>query len=224
MTRARNSGFTLIELVLAMALLATMMLLMYGGLTFGLKSWEAGDVHGRRTADRQIAENFLRREVSEMFPMRWKDPIALKLAFEGAANRMRFVSSRPAGLSASGLSLVGVEVERDDVKRTQNLVMRRAMPDDEARDFAPLDKAEKTILFAGVDSVMFSYFGAENDFTDPGWVDEWEYVGRVPQMVRIIVRNSDGTQLPEIMVRMMVGEEAGCLESSFQRVCRARRP
>ena len=44
MTR-RQRGFTLIELVVAMALLGTMMLLLYSGLSFSVRSWDAGDVN-----------------------------------------------------------------------------------------------------------------------------------------------------------------------------------
>jgi hypothetical protein len=38
------------------------------------------------------------------------------------------------------------------------------------------------------------------------------------------VRTTDGTALPEMVVRIALGEEAGCLENSFQRLCRPRRP
>ena len=60
----RESGFTLIELVVAMTLLAIMMVMLYSGLSFALRSWDAGDTNGRRTADRRIGENFLRRELT----------------------------------------------------------------------------------------------------------------------------------------------------------------
>jgi general secretion pathway protein J len=217
-------GFTLIELVVAVALLGTMMVLMYSGLTFSLRGWDAGAANGQRIADRRIGENFLRRELSEIFPMRWKDPMVLRLAFEGETQRVRFVSSRPADVTGGGLSLVGLGVEAGADSRDRSLVMRRAMPDDDAKDFGPLDSAKGTVILAGVDSVAFSYFGSENDFTDPKWSDTWTYAGRVPQMVRMRVRTTEGTVLPEMLVRVNLGEEAGCLENSFQRVCRPRRP
>jgi len=221
--RARGAGFTLIELVIALALMGVMVLFMYSGLAFGLRGWDAADTNGRRTADRRIAENFLRREVAELFPMRWKDPLVLRLAFEGKPDLLRFVSVRPAGISVTGLSLVGVSAEQDTAKRTRNLVMRRASPGDEQKDFGPLAQGEATILFEDIDSVAFEYYGAENDFTDPKWVDTWEWPGRIPQLIRIRVRTADGSYLPEMIVRMMLSEEAGCLESQFQRVCRPRR-
>ena len=224
MRRARQSGFTLVEVVVAMVLLGAMMVLLYAGLTFALRSWDAGDVNGRRTAERRLGENFLRRELGELFPMRWKDATQVKLAFEGGRDRLRFVSSRPAGLTLGGLSLVGLEVERDGANRAGDLVMRRAMPDDESTDFGPLDRGERHVIIPGVESVTFGYFGAENDFGEPKWHDIWTFDSRVPQMVRLRVKAADGSHLPEMVTRVLLGEEAGCLENSFQRLCRPRRP
>jgi general secretion pathway protein J len=216
-------GFTLIELVVAMALLATMMLLLYSGLSFGIRSWDAGDVNGRRTADRRIGENFLRREIAELFPMRWKEPNVVKFAFEGERDHMRFVSSRPAGLAQGGLSLVGLEVQDEGRgSRKRNLVMRRAMPDDEQKSFDPLDKAEPTLMLAGVQSVSFEYFGSENDFTPPQWTDTWKPTNRIPEAIRLHIVAEEGP-LPDMSVRISLGEEAGCLENAFQRNCRPRR-
>jgi general secretion pathway protein J len=222
MTRRRPAGFTLVEVVLAMALLATIMVLLYSGLTFALRSWDAGDANGRRVADRRLGENFMRRELTELFPMRWKDPIVLKFAFEGEKDHIRFVSARPAGLQQGGLSLVGIEVQETD--RVRNLVMRRAMPDDDAVSFDPLQKAEPSLLVANVDSVAFAYYGAENDFSEAKWSDKWEFPAAMPWLVRVRVKTTDGRWLPDQIVRIALGPEAGCLESGFQRFCRPRRP
>ena len=101
--------------------------------------------------------------------------------------------------------------------------MRRAMPDDEQKSFAALDAADPTVLLAGVDSVSFDYFGSENDFTSPQWTDSWKWSFRMPELVRVRIRLEDGSTQPEMIVRMNLGEEAGCLENAFQRNCRPRR-
>jgi general secretion pathway protein J len=220
--RRGQHGFTLVEVVLAMVLVGAIMLLMYSGLAFALRSWDAGDVNGRRTAERQLGENFLRRELSELFPMRFKDSTQVKMAFEGSADRLRFVSARPPGIQMGGLALVGVELVDNREKRTRDLVMYRAMPDDAAKDFGPLEKAESHLLLSGVERVEFAYFGSENEFVEPKWYDAWQYP-KVPHLVRVRVRASDGTALPDVVVRVALGEEAGCLENSFQRLCRPRR-
>lgn len=222
--KRRARGFTLIEVVIAMTLLATIMVLVYSGLTFALRSWDAGDANGRRVADRRLGENFLRREMTEMFPMRWKDATAVKFAFEGEQDHMRFVSSRPAGLTQGGLSLVAVEVQPGQEPRTRNLVMRRAMPEDEAVDFSPLDKVDPVLLIANVESAQFSYFGAESEFAEAKWMESWSFKAAMPLLVKLRIKMSDGRVLPDFVIRVMLGTEAGCLESSFQRGCRPRRP
>ncbi len=223
-SRNRQVGFTLIEIVLAMVLLGAMMALLYSGLTFALRSWDAADANGRRVADRRLAENFLRREVAEIFPLRWKDAMRLRFAFEGRPDTLRFVSTRAAGITMGGLSLVGLRVETGADNRTRNLMMRRAMADGDAEDFAPLERAEPTLLYAGIDGVALSYFGAGNDFTEPTWTDTWQFPNRMPQLVRLRVRDADGSWLPDMVMRLGMSEEAGCLENAFQRGCLPRRP
>lgn len=217
-----SGGFTLLEMVIALALLAAMLGLAWSGLGFALRGWDTGASKGRRAVDLQLAQNFLRRELAEVFPMRWKDPVTLRLAFEGDAKHVRFVSTRAAGASTGGLALVGLEVEPGADPRQRNLVMRRVLSDDKASDFSLVDKAEQTVLVPDVDAVAFAYFGAENDFNEPRWIDEWSFKGRIPQLVRMRVKTGDGTELPEIVARVMLGEEAGCLENQLQRVCRPR--
>ena len=216
-----QSGFTLVELVIALAMLGVMMALLYSGLAFSFRSWDAGELHGRREADRRIGENFLRRELTELFPMRWKDPMMLKFALDGEPQRLRFVSSRPPDVAMGGLSLVSLSVEQGP-ERTRNLVMHRAMPDDDAKDFGPLDKTDGIVMLEDVESVKFAYFGVDNDFADPHWSDSWT-TARIPQLVRMTVRDADGSVLADMTIRTALGAEAGCLENSFQRVCQPRR-
>jgi general secretion pathway protein J len=213
----------LIEIVVAMVILGALMLMLWSGLSFSMRSWDAGDRVGRTAADRRIGEAFLRRELGELFPMRFRDPTRVVVAFEGAHDHLRFVSSRPAGISVGGLALVSLDVAGDSRRGERHLVMRRALPDNEAKNFEPLDAAEPTVLIAGVEAIELDYFGSENDFTEPKWREDWKPPDRIPQLVRMRVKLADGAALPEMTMRVMMSEEAGCLDNSFQRFCRPRR-
>ena len=45
----------------------------------------------------------------------------------------------------------------------------------------------------------------------------------MPELVRLRIRTPDGGALPDMLVKLMLGEEAGCLENPLQRLCRPRR-
>jgi len=64
--RAAQSGFTLIELVLAVSLLAAMLGMAWGGFSFALRAWDAGENGGHRAADLRLAEVCLRLVVEDL--------------------------------------------------------------------------------------------------------------------------------------------------------------
>ena len=107
--------------------------------------------------------------------MRWKDPMTPQVrASTASRSSLRFVSSRPPRTSRWGACRSWASRWSRAPAARSNLVMRRAMPDDAAKDFGPLDKAAAARCCSqDVDSVTFAYFGAENDFTDPHWTDTW---------------------------------------------------
>jgi general secretion pathway protein J len=223
MRRSGASGFTLIELVIALTLLAVMMALLWGSLNFAVRSWDTGEARAAQAAQRRLSDNFLRREMTSLFPMRWRDATAAKIAFEGARDYLRFASTRAAGTSAPGISIVGLALEENGETRGRDLVMRRALPPADARDFSALDDGERTVLVPGVERVEFAYFGSENDLVDGDWRDTWTVPTRIPQMVKLKVKLAGGEELPDFLVAMRLGEEAGCFENSFQRTCGPRR-
>jgi general secretion pathway protein J len=221
--RRLSGGFTLLETVVALVLLATMLGLLFGGLRMGVRAWESGSSRGDRADQLLLTFSFVRKELTAAFPWRFKDPLSVKLAFKGERDRLRFVSMRPAEIGGGGLAFVSFEFESARQAGTPGrLVMRRALAAAEAKDFEALDKAEMFTLAEGVTAVQFDFFGAENDTNKPDWSDRWDFPQRLPSHVRMRLKLGEET-LPDVVVALKLGEEAGCYESSFQRVCVPRR-
>jgi len=223
--RARRSarGFTLLETVVALTLLAVMLGMLFAGLRTGIRAWDAGSGRGDRADQVLLAWSFVRKELTAAFPWRFKDPLAVKLAFKGERGTLRFVSMRPAEIGGGGLAFVSFEIEDSrGAERTGRIVMRRAFAAAEHRDFSPLEEAEKFTLLEGVTEARFEYFGSENDATPPSWSDKWDFPQRLPTHVRLEAKLG-GERLPDMVVALRLGEEAGCYESSFQRQCVPRR-
>jgi hypothetical protein len=130
---------------------------------------------------------------------------------------------RPAEIGGGGLAFVSFEFEgAQGTGTTGRLVMRRALAAAGAKDFDALDMAERFTLAEGISGAQFDFFGAENDTNKPDWSDRWDFPQRLPSHVRLRLRLGEET-LPDLVVALKLGEEAGCYESSFQRVCVPRR-
>ena len=63
-----EGGFTLLELLAALTVLAVLMTMMFGGLRFGARVWETGDRGLRGLAELQTASGFIRRQIAQAVP------------------------------------------------------------------------------------------------------------------------------------------------------------
>ena len=216
-------GFTLLEVVVALSLLAGMLMLLFAGLRIGVRSWDAGVARGDKSDQMLLAYSFMRKELTAAFPWRLKDPLSVKLAFKGERQSLRFVSMRPAEIGGGGLAFVSFDYDGPRAQeKAGRLVMRRTLAAADAKDLDALDAAEKFTLIEGVTDAQFEFFGAENDTNTPLWSDHWDFPQRLPSHVRLTMKLGE-EKLPEIVVALKLGEEAGCYESSFQRTCVPRR-
>ena len=222
MTRRTHTGFTLVEVTMALTLLAVMLGMLFAGLRTAARAWDAGSARGDRADQLSLSTTFMRRELASAFPWRFKDSTAVRLAFEGDGEGVRFVSMRPADLGGGGLAFVSFRFEPGTGREPGRLVMRRTLAAAAEADFTSLDSSKPFTVLEGVESVRFSYFGAENDTNAPAWSDVWRFPQRLPMHVRMSAR-LDTITVPDVVVALRVAEEAGCIESAFQRNCVPRR-
>lgn len=203
------AGFTLLELLIAMTLLGFILALLFGGLRLGSRSWDAGELRSERSTHLSLVQGFMRRELSQVYPFRWKKKVNPELAFAGESGKLRFVAPVAARLGPGGLYLVSLEFVRDT--DGGQLVMKRSIPEPDSADFNALDGAEKLVLAEQVESVNFSYFGPETKDADPQWQDKWDSTTLLPYLIRVRLKFSNGRDWPDLVVSPLVGPETGCM-------------
>ncbi len=223
-------GFTLIEMLLTLSLLAAMMVLIYTSLNLGIRAWNTGDARVTESSHLRIVQGFLRRELSQVFPIRWRGIPDSKIAFEGAKDEIKFVTSLnlDAGLHDGGLQWARLAVGEDKESSGQALYLTREPFDIQAKDFSSLgndkDKAKPVRLVGGLSGAEISYFGSDNDINDPAWTNEWTSPLRLPRLIKIHFETSrEARPLPDLVIALQLGEEAGCYDTNFQRQCGPRR-
>ena len=222
------AGFTLLELLVALTLLGAMLILIYSALNIGLRAWDTGEKRVTEASHQRVVQSFLRRELSQVFPVRWRGIPESKIAFEGAKDEIKFVSMLTLGAAVreGGLQWGHLYVADDDApggERRRTLFIKRSGFNLRAKDWDGLDAAKAIPLIEGVKSFEIGYFGAENDTAEAQWTTEWTNALRMPQLIKITVQVDNGRDVPPLVVSLRLGEEAGCSDNAFQRQCGPRR-
>ena len=225
-TQAR--GFTLLETLVGLTLLGVMLILIYSALNISLRSWDTGEKRVAEASHQRVVQSFLRRELSQLFPVRWRGIAESKIAFEGTKDELRFVTmltlgaaAREGGMQWGHLYVADSASPGGESGRT--LFIKRSAFDLQAKDWDGLDAAKPIPLIDGVKSFEIGYFGAENETAEPQWTSEWTNPLRMPQLIKITLQVNNGRDVPPLVVSLRLGEEAGCYDNAFQRQCGPRR-
>lgn len=212
MTRARQAGFTLIELLVTITLLSFLVLLLFGGLRFGVRAWDSAQAHGTGTGDMRVVQNLLRREIEQAYPRYdTTDPIHPVVDFEGQADRLTFLAPAPQAVAASGRFRITLAAEQTG--GNLQLTMR-GVPELAATQ----DGAWSTALLRNLKSVRFSYYAANQ------WTDDWRGANQMPGLVRVHVefRPGDGRVWPDLIVAPLIQADAGCVYDPTTMRCAGR--
>lgn len=141
MTGRRPAGFTLLELVIALAIVGALLVIAFGGLRVALAAWTQGEERAGAHQHLRGVTVVLTRALNAAYPYRAgigpaPDPVIL---FRGTRDRVEFVTQAPplpAGVPIAFTAVsIGIEVEGE----TPALVIRqRALPSAEPFGPAPV--------------------------------------------------------------------------------------
>ena len=197
-----QAGFTLLELLISITLLGMLLVLLFGGLRLGIRSWDAVQRQVDNLNSVRSLENFLRREMEQIHPYRWKSTPNPVLAFVGAPDRVQFVAPLAARIGGGGLHAISLELEQ--TSDTRRIVWRSQPIGSETRDFSSLSQVTGMVFASSeldvVENIGLSYFGPEKEGQSPQWWDRWEGRPSLPLLIRVRVRFRDGSEWPEFVV------------------------
>jgi general secretion pathway protein J len=209
--RPAGRGFTLLELVVALTLLAVMASILYGALGYAGRSWEGGEAKADATAGMRLSHGFLRAQLESQHPMRMRKMPGFPLLFSGSRDEVRFAAALPARISGGGIWYYRLIVRAEDDRSL--LVLERALPDVDAAALPGFDKSERSILAEDVKEIRVEYFGFDTlaaRTTAPTWRERWDDPHRLPLLIRIDVVPKTGAAWPTLLVAPRQAPESGC--------------
>ena len=189
---ARQAGFTLLEVLVALAVLGFLVLALAQGVRFGLGAWDSQARLLGRTGDLDVADRTLRRIVAHLVPT---DDTRMP-GLRGTATGFEGVTELPIP-AASPMRQAVVAVGID---RAQRLVLRWT-PHLHARRLGPPPAPEESELLRGVERIEVAYWSAA---AGGGWLPAWTRT-ELPDLVRVrltFARN-DRRRWPDIVAAPM---------------------
>lgn len=186
---ARQSGFTLLEILLSVALMALVIGLAYGSIRVALQASRSGEALIERTEEMRTSQEFLRRQLSQMLPSPYEkvEDAGEEKRFEGGAEFIRFVAPMPGYLSRGGAHVQELSLARMGSGGGYQLEFRHA----QLNGFDPLEGFDPArapvVLIDGIRSAEFAFRRQEGDGELSDWSSEWEEPAALPLLVRLDV-------------------------------------
>lgn len=192
-----QSGFTLLELLIAMTLLGLILVMVYSGLRLGMRGWDAGEQRADAMNEMRLVQDFLRRQFEQSALVYWDDPTGgRKVPFAGELQSLTLVTPMLAHLGLGGLYMVHFDIVND--QGTGRLQMRwyPYRPDGSG-----VEVVDETTLVSEVSGLQWSYFGFTETNREPQWHEEWRDVSWRPLLVRLSL-SVQGERWPDLVVKL----------------------
>jgi general secretion pathway protein J len=204
-------GFTLLEMIVALALFALMGAVLFGALGTAARSWDGGEAKVAQSSDMRQTQAFLREHLTSQFPQRLRKVVDLPLLFAGSSDEIRYAAALPARVDEGGVWYFRLAVAKEGER--SRLVLDRMLPDLDASSAIDYRDAERSVLAEDIGEIRIQYYGRETGATDasePTWRDRWDDRQKLPMLVRIEIRPLKGLPWPPLVVEPRRAPEAGC--------------
>jgi general secretion pathway protein J len=210
-----HRGFTLIEMLVALALMGMIAIILITSLQIGGHSWHRVVRAASSTEDIAQAQEILRLRLSSLYP----------------GDRAAGDISAPAFLMSNGRSLefsgAAPEATADGIQRYQidvslgfSALEIRSWSDQRSQvDVGSHSRAETLLPHVASLAVQF---WSKREATPGRWVDRWES-NKLPQLIRIDVAfgANDKRRWPPLYIEPRVDSPASCVFDVVSRRCRS---
>jgi general secretion pathway protein J len=195
----RGSGFTLVELLLAVTLLSMLLALTYGGLQAATRATDRGQKILEESGRLRMAHQFVRKQINQAIPMGFSQQEAASAAelvgkpavmevFRGSMNSIRFVGPMPGYLGFGGPQVQELSIVNG--RNGQELILTHALV--QGFEDAWLDEREPIVLIDHIQSASFKFLARDEEGEIAGWIEEWLEPGLLPVAVALDIEFEEG--------------------------------
>jgi general secretion pathway protein J len=214
-----EDGFTLVEVLVALALFSLLATLLFNNVRFGLRAWQTGSYHNELLIRSTVSQDLLRRLIGDAYPMLGASGGAgPSIDFDGTREALSFLGDAPIVTGGAGRFRFTLLQEQ---KQDQTDFVISSSP--ELANSHDSSMTTKSLLLADIDHIEFSY----SDRVSKGeiaWSSSWTKHSELPKLVRVHVafRSGDTRLWPDLLVTPRIVADVGCVYDPITKRCRGR--
>lgn len=216
MKRGSAAGFTLLEVMLAILLLALLLAGSYGAIRTAVHAMHSGESAIDRTNRLRVAQEFMRHQISRIMPLPFgrDESTNTNLIFEGRRDFIRFVAPMPGYLSKGGPYVQTLAFKRGRGGR------QLLFNDEMLNGFDPEAKSdnEPSLLLDQIEEGHFEFRTLDENGELTDWSDDWDDPSMTPVMIRIVARMSPEARVefPPMDIPLMLDAGSARRQQPFQ--------
>lgn len=169
----RETGFTLLEVIIAIAILSLTTLIIGSGFRLGINAWEKGDKETGEIQRLRVLSSMLSQQIMSAHPykMKFEDRDEPAVIFTGESHSLMFVTT------VTGPSFGGFKWVKYLYRDGSLLYKEGLLPDKKMEEKS---KSGEEIIDADIDDIRFAYLSDDGE-----WKDSWDYGENLPRAVQV---------------------------------------
>ncbi len=196
-------GFSLIELLIAMTILALVASVMSSSIRFSINTASVVEARVAAAETDHLVHRALRRHLQLARPVGMQDEDGdWQVDFEASRNSVSFIAPAPEALNVTGLVRIRLDIVNDsEVSGDAGQLLIQFEPYRQGRTGATRRTGDSRVILDGFGRAEFAYFDAKRRPSGQ-WVDAWQYADRLPDLVRlrVLTRRDAGEDTVELVI------------------------
>jgi len=199
----REGGFTLLELIISITLVAIIVLIVAGAVSLGYRSFNSGERKLNAIERLRSSLTILDAQVQSGVPLTLEDGGVKQYYFVGEQESLKFSTNYSIWGGQRGYVIVNYRVEKDDKGKRTLFVSEYKVG---------MENQKEAKLLDGFDEITFDYFRQDATEEEGEWITQWAEEEMMPTRIRLnLVR---GSSVLSYIMPVRVGGTIGEIEES----------